>query len=61
MNYFLDTVCPIGWDLFDNHCIKLSEKMSELAVEDTNICENGSVWYNSSMAPYWIKVVKHLR
>ena len=60
-NYFLGTVCPTGWDLFDNHCIKLSEETTELTVEVTNICADGSVWYNSYFAPYWIKVIKRLK
>ena len=52
----VDTVCPVGWDLFDDYCVKISEKPTSLADNDVDVCETGSHWYNNSLAPYWFKV-----
>ena len=52
----VDTVCPLGWDLFDDYCVKISDERTSLVDNDVDVCQTGSYWYNNSLAPYWFKV-----
>ena len=48
----------MGWDLFDDSCIKISAVTTSLTDIDLGVCESGSDWYNNSLVPYWMQVKK---
>ena len=53
--YIPDTVCPIGWDLFDDFCLEISNDTLTYNDALSKGCKQG-IFYSSTSFGFWLGV-----